>query len=129
MTFLVDFWEGRGGWPRHDENVGIGENDIATGIAATERRYIQASPGSCFDSVSTCRSECWKGREERGGRVDMTRFVSRYKWKVFRFDSLGRIGERLEGLRIRKIFFIGEGKCFVIRILVNHYRVKFVFVC
>lgn len=85
--------------------------------------------GSCFDSVSTCRSECWKGREERGGRVDMTRFVSRYKWKVFRFDSLGRIGERLEGLRIRKIFFIGEGKCFVIRILVNHYRVKLVFVC
>lgn len=44
----------------------IGENDIATDIAATERRYIQASPGSCFDSVSTCRSECWRGRE--GGR-------------------------------------------------------------
>lgn len=44
----------------------IGENDIATDIAATERRYIQTSPGSCFDSVSTCRSECWKGGRERG---------------------------------------------------------------
>ena len=56
----------------------IGENDIATDIAATERRYIQASPGSCFDSVSTCRSECWRGREGgREGGVDVTRFVPR----------------------------------------------------